>query len=532
MKFVWKPQITPVRLATVALILWLSSLPFAGFSLYSQDQHIGGLYILLLGWLAALFGNFAWYANVFFFIALFRLFRGKSATIASTLALLLSIDTFRMSEMALNEGGATSPIYGYGWGFILWEIALGILLMAAGMRLPRPVRLPMTQNEINLPLAGGLVFCALVLGFTGFWSVHDHLLANETEHMHISNLAFKRGPICQDNIQIVAVPIEKMIGPLQVVLAKELTHAKYPFNNAKRLLSWGVPVVRFGQLDYRLKDGQFIAVPAQGAPSAVLSVYEDDEPSSSWRNIHAKLIESASKRVVFDQTWRRQHYDVNTYIYCPDYRSFPGPDNQPRNLLMDALNITGAPSIPGKENRAWKDIPQFEGTVINEQDGGETKREKLDRLREKYPDRLTFPEMFNTDCPNGVGWSVERLDTVPNTGRPFLIDEVRYFLRKPTYNNALCAGRVVYLYSTTLPRHKEGYYLKIEKRSLDDFRLLWTRRVVIEKPPISAQPDALTLISVSEIDAVMLLQAINGLNGQILTVEVPLYQSTTGKFEG
>jgi len=102
------------------------SLPLTGIVLYSRHEHLKGYDILLNGWAAALYHlNFAWFANVCFLYCARRVPLGwplpvKSAVVAA----LLSLDTFGLSSVTMDEGGATTLVYAYGWGAFLWFLGI------------------------------------------------------------------------------------------------------------------------------------------------------------------------------------------------------------------------------------------------------------------------------------------------------------------------------------------------------------------------------------------------------------------------
>lgn len=124
-----------IILSRWAVVPWLFSLPIPALVLYSHHRLVFGAKILAIGWMSTLTLNFAWLANAFFYLARKTLVHSTaSAKTSASLAFLFSLDTFRFNTHYLDEGGATSPVYGYGWGAILWLTSMAMLLVAAGTR--------------------------------------------------------------------------------------------------------------------------------------------------------------------------------------------------------------------------------------------------------------------------------------------------------------------------------------------------------------------------------------------------------------
>lgn len=329
---------TSSGLSLVALALWVASMPLTGFSIYDQQRELSGLEILGSGWMVVFGLQFAWVANPLFLWALVRLWAKKSAVTLSLLALPMALETILFSKLLLDEGGGSSPVYGYGWGFGLWLLAMCTLVAAAGTRQGEArVESVIAESVDEWLRPFGLFLCALVLGVGAYWSVNDHRIANQEEGARLSGLMFKRGSVCSDNNPLLGKPLEGFIGPL------EIRHRPgvfvYPFATPKPLLAWGIPSVRMAGQDYSLAavgDEPVSHVVSANIPAAaVLDV--DESTLDGRRTIHATLAEMPSGRVVFDQRWR---FDAdNKKGSCPEYSRNPAANQQPRKLLISALGL-------------------------------------------------------------------------------------------------------------------------------------------------------------------------------------------------
>ena len=102
------------QMTVAAGTLWIASLFFVAISDYTGHRANLGWELLLTGPFALFIPNFAWLANIFFLMAAGRLTSTASAAITSSaaipaiIALILSLDLFRLTE--ISDGKASFPI--------------------------------------------------------------------------------------------------------------------------------------------------------------------------------------------------------------------------------------------------------------------------------------------------------------------------------------------------------------------------------------------------------------------------------------
>ncbi len=517
-------QLTAKQMSMTALAIWCCSLPLTGLVLYSEQKHLTGFEILAMGWLSPLVLNFAWFANVLFLYSIYRLRSGGVPNKSAKFSALLSLDTVRFSQFVLHEGGATTPIYGYGWGAVLWFVSIFVMLVAVGVRRRE------TNNESNpqdlhewfQPL--GLVLLLVTLGTALYFAVHDRMAANPSESLRLASIAFKRGKVCGAPEPSVINPIQNVSGPVEVVVEKNgLNNAVYPFTQVKDLLEWGIPTVRIGNNDYSYdktaRDGLLFSEPANNATTAVLFVNE-----SYKRSIRAKLVETSTNRTVFDQTWKREDHPGDAAYYCPDYNSFPRDNEQPRQLLMQALNLHASQSKTREIVQEPKIFDRVEGTITERKEGGITRATKIARWKEMNPDSkawVPYPEINNTNCPSDIGWNGNNYDTRLNTGWPFMVRGKSFYLQHRDRYNATCEGDFVFIYAGSAQNGK--YYLNIEKRDLQDFRQVWGLIVVTPGVSPSMRDDVLKVQSVQRSTATVTINLVNEDSGQLVSIQAPLH---------
>lgn len=524
------PRPSSRALSFIALALWVASLALTGIVLYAKQQRMIGAEILAMGWLSPLVGNFAWFANPLFLWSLLRLQAKRSAVGLAMLSLLLSLDTFRLSNYLLDEGGGSTQVYGYGWGVVLWFAALCVLTAAAGTR----------QIEARIDANGvegtdewlrpiGFALCISMLVAVAYLATQDRKQGNSTEQERLAGLVFKRGPICHADEPSVIRPLGSDAGPLEVKFSDgAYAGSSYPFNKPTDLLKWGIPVVRVAGRDYSYAaagDDQILtSIPASLPIAATLVV--TGSTADGRRQIGANLVEHATGRVVFDQVWREE---ANGVRHCPDYSTSPKDGEQPRKLMVEALAVqsTGAGVIPHAVRPREPADNRVDAVILSNVDAlGTTEQSSSQPTRSVVApssgDGARRPWIGNRNCPNNVGWdgwgseSPVRLDT----GWPFMVGDRAYYPRSRERYNTLCAGDHAYLFSGVARDGK--YYLTLEKRMLSDFRQAWSGIVVIRDQYLSTGDDLLKVDAVDEDADGVTVSLLKEQTGRTAVIKAPL----------
>lgn len=500
-----QPRPSARTLSVFAVSLWGASLALTGLVLYAKQQRLTGAEILTTGWLSPLMGNFAWLANLLFLWALSRLQKKKRAVGLAKLAILLSLDTFRFSSYLLNEGGHSTPVYGYGWGSVLWFAALCMLAAAAGTR----------QIEARIESGGvkgsdewlrpiGFALCIAMLMAAGYLAIQDRKRANSVERERLSGLVFKRGTVCGAEEPYVPQPLGRDSGPVEVRLS-EGKHGsiEYPLNRPTQLLKWGIPVVRFAGRDYSYApagDGQILtSVPASAAAAAILIISGSNVEDRF--QIGVTLVEQATGRTVFDQVWRAEAMGVR---YCPDYFAFPKEGEQPRKLMTEALSVQSPPAAV-QEQLARPHKPadnQVNAVIVSNIDALGLTESSNPPTTSAAPKSnvagVRAPWKGNRNCPDNVGWDGRGAasQAAVDTGWPFMVGDKAFYPRTHESYNALCAGSHAYLFSGVASAGR--YFLNLEKRRLSDFHQAWSGSIVIQDPYLSSGNNVLTVDTVDE----------------------------------
>lgn len=509
-------KISARQLSVTSLAIWIFSLALTGLVVYSGQKHILGITIFATGWLSPLVLNFAWFANIFFLYGIFNLLSGRVPTKSAIFAALLSLDTLRFSQILLDEGGGKSPIYGYGWGVVLWFVAISIMVLATGKRQREIHELNDRRNfnEWLQPL--GFALFLITLGVASFFAIHDRSIANPSESKRLSGIAFKRGLVCSTPEPVAINPIKALSGPVEVVIANNASSlVTYPFAKVENYLEWGIPTIRVGSNDYSYDshNGLLLSVPATGTPAAILFV-SDVFPTT----ISAKLVEGKTNRTVFNQSWELE----KSSRYCPDFENFPDFNEQPRQLLMQALNVRTTKTSNKNTNNKTE---SFEGKIISKKDGGITLANRIaqwNKINSGSTDSFLAHERYNTNCPAGVGWGSHENEPRLDVGPPFKINDKSYYLRYGRSFSATCEGGFAYIYSGTL--QSGSYRLQIEKRDLQNFRQVWAGLVVIASGiSSSTRDDALKIQSVTRSTDEVTIELVDENSGEVFFVQAPIH---------
>jgi hypothetical protein len=193
--------------------------------------------------------NFAWYANLFFMLGVLLLqFNKRSGVFAALMAAIISIDTIRFSVFVLNEAGTESPLYGYGWGAVAWFLSICLLLIAAGTRQTEKRIASGSKRMLGTSLRPlGAALGIIVFFVSCYWALSDRSYGNSEELERLSivkGIAFKRGPVCHSEIEMIGKPVENFNGVLEIKVNADLDFTKQLFDEPDRLLDWGVRIVR------------------------------------------------------------------------------------------------------------------------------------------------------------------------------------------------------------------------------------------------------------------------------------------------
>lgn len=505
-------------LTLVSLVLWLASLSFTGLVLYAGQRELNGIEILATGWLGLLALNFAWLANPLFLLTAWRILIRKRSLGLAVICLLLAVDTVRFHSIRLDEGGGSSSVYGYGWGAVLWFVAICLVLASSGMlELERYKRSTASGGRGDLPIESvlarffGFTLVVLVPVVAGILFFRDRSHANDAELSRLSGLVFKRGEVCSAPEPKIYSQLDHAGGAIEVLVENNVLTA-YPFNGPNQLLDWGVPRVRYGNRDYYFEqlDGKksIVSDAASGAPVARLLVNHDYLDGRS--RIAAKFMALEGGRVLFDQTWLAETRSGERF--CPEFSSFPDADSQPRKLLMAAFRrpetspVQSAKAIPIEKT----DIRRVKASILGS-------KEYADRPIPNARGGVNDPRppgslgwRNNRDCPKDVGWGgvLVKPDSVRlDAGWPFLIGEKSFYLGRREEYNALCQKDHVYLSATTAKDGKN--FIHIEKRSLADFHMAWDVIVVIDQQITPHPKNNLKLGKVTESPEGVILNVIH-----------------------
>jgi hypothetical protein len=124
-----------------SLAIWLVSLflfllACATPAMVFDKETWPGIQVLVLGWQGVLLGQFAWFANAFWFMSLlFAFFRRWILTLAATLvAILIALDalSFVGAKVPLDEGFVNMMIFqSYHVGFYFWMASIAVVGVGA-----------------------------------------------------------------------------------------------------------------------------------------------------------------------------------------------------------------------------------------------------------------------------------------------------------------------------------------------------------------------------------------------------------------
>ncbi|WP_455924090.1 hypothetical protein [Pseudomonas putida] len=335
----------------VALTCWFASLFQMAVGASPKEVH-SGFFVLAMGWLS---GNAAWWANIWFLLALLRIFFRRRSGILVLMAVACALDSWRLTRYLLDEGGRHTQVYGYGWGAVLWWIAISLLIAANGSLPPArdpDASRPTPRHSWQYP--AGLMVTTLLVLILGGTAINQRHLGNTAERARLQTFALKRLPVCR--VEPASVPRQpRLAGPLEVKILKAGNPAHGVFDDPSQLLSWGIPAVRYDGRDLTYAqvgaEQMMVAAPAGGAPGAVLTVRDQQTQVTA-------TLRKPSGELIFNQTWNLRADGRG----CPDYSRYPKADELPRSLIMAGLGLPAdAPRRTAGAEQAGPPVAAAEG---------------------------------------------------------------------------------------------------------------------------------------------------------------------------
>lgn len=170
-------------LAIIALLLWIASLFMVGL-LYYPSRQVLGIEYLYTGWLGILQLTVAWYANPLFILGVTLVLIGKTVKYIPILAFILSLNVFFYD----NTMGEHIMVYAYGWGVVVWLLAMTMLIVASGA-VPSSSDQTTKVQQISLRYILGILLSTIVITSSISLSNSDHNQANSQESKILDGLA-------------------------------------------------------------------------------------------------------------------------------------------------------------------------------------------------------------------------------------------------------------------------------------------------------------------------------------------------------
>lgn len=466
--FFERTVLSSAALSTAALSLWAVSLVLPTWTDASGTDFPSGGTILMTGWVGALGLQFAWFANPMLWWAFIRVQDDRSAAVPAWLAVVLSLNT-----MTLKYTPGVGVVYGYGWGMVVWFMAIALMLAAAGAVELRGGHHATFENGGWLrPL--GLGLCAVMGIGAAVLSAADHQGANADEQVRLQYVAIKADEVCRTEFSKVVEPLTAGDGTVEVRLidhtpAREFSTGK---GLVAALLDWGVEKVRFEGRDFfYTQPGPHrvqASLPASGDARALIELTEDRE--TLLMRIHA-----ADGRQIVEQSWKKS---VGKRPACPAYSLEASTGQQPHLLVSKALSIAPTAAVAHQPSTVQT---RANGQILNRTVGP-----------------VTAPVRYSAlGCPDSIGWLEQDRPPAPvksYSSRPLHIGERRFYLDSYPAGNALCEGDYLYLYQDN--GSTDSHELSIEKRRLSDFA--WAGSTVISVQDHDLRSAALQLDHITE----------------------------------
>lgn len=323
------------KLRGISIILWFCALPF---STYIGGGDFQGYFVLLIGWLGFISGDFGWYANIFIFY-LFTSFSNlnRKLIFPSICLLLISHSVYLNDSVIINANWSTTSIDGYGLGYILWFTSIYVLMIALGLR--NQELYPQAKSTRFFLYGDIILLCANTL-FTITKSAIDYtsttpegrsyLLRSGTVYKRIS---FAKRIVCTKNYQP-----KKFSQPVNALkIDVDTTHYFLPRFEWDWLF-YNYKTIQVADYEYQRTNKNktsynelYQIQPISKTADAKLSLnYVGEEPTYE---LSAQLIDLRSNEILFDDTW-----NVALSSYSSGYGSCR--HSTPNDFVKEAQTIT------------------------------------------------------------------------------------------------------------------------------------------------------------------------------------------------
>jgi hypothetical protein len=120
------------------LLMWLASLALPVFTTCRAGyDHVGGWFVLMMGWMGVIIVQPAWFANIAILaIAILLIVRRRAPIWLGIIAAGLAACAWYFTDMVDDTGNV--PICHYHAGYWLWLATAGVALLATFI--PRPAQ--------------------------------------------------------------------------------------------------------------------------------------------------------------------------------------------------------------------------------------------------------------------------------------------------------------------------------------------------------------------------------------------------------
>lgn len=463
---------------------------------------LGPLDILAVGYTGSL--NIAWYSNLFYFFVISAILfpttnRNLTYKKNAIIAVIIASTLFFIARITTNEGGGSCAVYGYGIGAVLWLISIYLVLIAASIKLKEDnVNSNSNTNEIadNMKFIGLALITILIIASI-FFSIYERVVGNVHEKENLSGILFKRSFVCTNKDPIIEKSINLNNGVLEIINPNEIE----PFNQVRKLLEWGIPIVRMDGLDYRFQQiGDEIimtARPSSGLATGRLIIISKSKES----DIHIQLqVLSPKLQSIIDFTW---HKKFNGEGYCPDYNTYPSISDEPRKSIITALNLQE------------KIIPD------NSQNDKGNNSHLIPYSVKTIPNHSSAPTLSNkTDL---YSLSVSHKGLILENDA-YLSNGIYYFqkyypAKKRIYKNNTAIYFITYL--TRVSNSSIKGYFTIDKRSAKTFKREWINSVQIEDSNISIpEENEIVINEIDDNESEILLNFFDMTKSNIINVKI------------
>lgn len=334
--------------AVLSVGLYIASLNLPAL-FFEKGMH--GDEVLTSGWAAIFIFNFAWFANLTYLISIINLIsqNWKKALMWCGITIFLALNTFLFTGVPDTTGSnSNTPLTGYGWGFVCWGLAFLFMLATC---ISYEEENSYIQTFAKKPCRINEYIVLTVIAVTAAGSFYGYQTNDGKNTVaDARGMVFSLMPECGREIPTVTQPIKNFSGVVQFIEVNPggYTDTRSSMLFVEDLFNVGATTVQFDGIEYSRLNNRLTQkiLTSDNSQAADAQVLRDIQHTREMHSIQIRVIESSTRRIVFDNTWETKEPQIagqTRRVTCPGWQRYSESLGRvvyyPRQGLREAFGL-------------------------------------------------------------------------------------------------------------------------------------------------------------------------------------------------